>query len=251
MPVHLGKMATPDGETVVLEVDQTPDHCPFCHKGILATIHNSQHCFLSPGGSLYVASVFTCPRSSCQQPFFGYYFVSHADDRDAFGKLSRTAPVRHQATIFPPGIQQVSPRFVEIYNQADQALALALDEIAGPGFRKALECLIKDFLIYGATTQEEKDKIRNEMMLGQCIKQFPEHSDLREVAEGATWIGNDETHYQRHWHAKDISDLIKYTQATATYIQLKLDTEQLKRDKQVRKAEKQAAKAAQQAAKKP
>lgn len=39
---------------------------------------------------------------------------------------------------------QVSPQFVEIYNQAKAAESFQLDQITGLGLRKALEFLIKD-----------------------------------------------------------------------------------------------------------
>jgi hypothetical protein len=32
-------------------------------------------------------------------------------------------------------------------------------------------------------------------------------SEIKQVSERATWLGNDETHYQRRWVDKDLSDL--------------------------------------------
>lgn len=60
-------------------------------------------------------------------------------------ELVETAPMTVQGKSFGPAVEAVSPAFVKIYAEAEQALALGLKEIAGPGFRKALEFLIKDY----------------------------------------------------------------------------------------------------------
>lgn len=43
--------------------------------------------------------------------------------------------------------QAISPRFVTIYEQAMRAAQMGYDELVGMGYRKALEFLIKDYLI--------------------------------------------------------------------------------------------------------
>jgi hypothetical protein len=48
---------------------------------------------------------------------------------------------------FPEEIGKISKKFIEIYEQAEFAEDKGLDQICGPGFRKALEFLIKDYCI--------------------------------------------------------------------------------------------------------
>ena len=94
--------------------------------------------------------------------------------------------------------------FVQIYNETNHAEQLGLSSIVGPGYRKALEFLIKDFLI--SENSGEKDQIVK-MSLQNAIQQKIQDENLKACAERATWLGNDETHYLRKWTDKDINDL--------------------------------------------
>lgn len=51
-------------------------------------------------------------------------------------------------TDLPQNIEKVSLNFVDIYSQAIKAESENLDQIAGVGYRKSLEFLIKDYAIY-------------------------------------------------------------------------------------------------------
>ena len=44
-------------------------------------------------------------------------------------------------------------------------------------------------------------------MLGECIEKYVDDPRIKEVSKRATWLGNDETHYQRRWIEKDLKDL--------------------------------------------
>jgi len=44
----------------------------------------------------------------------------------------------------------------------------------------------------------------------------------KSVAERATWLGNDETHYYRKWENKDISDLKALLRLTINAIENQL-----------------------------
>ncbi len=82
----------------------------------------------------------------------------------------------------------------------------------GIGYRKAIEFLIKDYLI---TTFPDKKEAILKAKLGQCISNYVSDPKVKMCAERATWLGNDETHYVRTWLDKDLQDLkdlIKLTQ---------------------------------------
>lgn len=49
---------------------------------------------------------------------------------------------------FSDEIKDISPSFVRIYKQAAESELLSLHELSGMGYRKALEFLIKDFIVY-------------------------------------------------------------------------------------------------------
>jgi hypothetical protein len=105
---------------------------------------------------------------------------------------------------FADAIRDISPTFCDIYGEAHKAEHFDLTQICGVGYRKALEFLMKDYLI----KEQPNDKAAIESaMLGQCIQRYVTDPKIKQVAERATWLGNDETHYQRRWMDKDLSDL--------------------------------------------
>ena len=98
-------------------------------------------------------------------------------------------------------------------SQSEAAEAYQLGQIAGAGYRKALEFLIKDYAI--KKNPEKEDEIKKSF-LGNCINNFVPDENVKECARRAVWLGNDETHYIRKWEEKDINDLkilIRLTQA--------------------------------------
>lgn len=116
--------------------------------------------------------------------------------------------------------------FLKIYTQAYSAESNELNEIAGIGYRKALEFLIKDYAQH--LKGDEKDKIIK-MPLLQVIKAYlGDDKRLVDIASRAAWLGNDESHYLKKWLDRDVSDLkkviiltlqsIEHTEATNEYI---------------------------------
>jgi len=110
----------------------------------------------------------------------------------------------------------VSPSFVDIYAQASAAEDWGLNQICGPGYRKALEFLVKDYCL---SSKPEHEKEIRKTLLGSCIKEYIEDSNVKECAKRATWLGNDETHYLRKWEAKDVKDLKTLIRLTGNWIE--------------------------------
>ncbi|GHB64067.1 hypothetical protein GCM10007390_17430 [Persicitalea jodogahamensis] len=131
-------------------------------------------------------------------------------------------PFKKQPEELTPYLQVAEQRpfyksFLKIYSQSYSAENYKLFEIAGMGFRKALEFLLKDYAIYLMPEQEEaiiKAALGNVININ--LKNFP---TLVELAKRATWLGNDETHYLRRWEDKDISDLKRLIILTAHTIE--------------------------------
>lgn len=102
------------------------------------------------------------------------------------------------------GLEEISTEFVEIFSQVQEAEALGLDSLTGVGYRKALEFLIKDYLI--SKHPEAKEKISRQL-LANCIKEYVTDPNIKDCADRAVWLGNDEAHYVRKWSDRDIEDL--------------------------------------------
>lgn len=95
-------------------------------------------------------------------------------------------------------------KFIKTYLQSLAAENNGLDELAGMGFRKAIEYLVKDWAIQ--MKPADKDKIEASW-LGVVIKDYY-NGDLKEILERATWLGNDQAHYNRLFKEFDI-DVLK------------------------------------------
>ncbi len=134
-----------------------------------------------------------------------------------------------RSTAFAKLIQDVSPTFVKIYGQAEAAESQTLNEIAGVGYRRALEFLIKDYLIAHYEDEKSQQEIRG-LFLGRCIEKYVKNDSLKLVAKRAVWLGNDETHYVRLWEGKDIKDLKNVIALTVSWIEMELRTLELQRD---------------------
>jgi len=95
------------------------------------------------------------------------------------------APNPPQPVPFSNYITDVSPSFADIYNQANAAECYGLDQIAGMGYRKSLEFLIKDYLI-SKTDDEDKKEAFKSKFLGRLIADDVDNPNLKIVAERAT-----------------------------------------------------------------
>ncbi len=200
-----------EGHTTQISYIKEPNKCPFCHDKITPRQYNSYH------GSYGLEIVYRCSSQECQKIFIGIY------EKDGnFYRLTNTSIGRFESREFSKNIENLSPNFVEIYNQALTSEYYKLEHISGIGYRKALEFLIKDYLISKFTDREVEIK---EKFLGKCIKEDVENQNLKDIAERAAWLGNDETHCVRKWETKDVNDLKKLIDIAVHWIEMELLTE--------------------------
>ena len=134
-----------------------PEQCPHCHRNI-APIKLQGYTVLSD-----LVITYRCPKSECQQIFIGYFKGTHRLISGQGGpknlstyEYTHTSFGAHQEVGFDEIIQNISPSFPEIYTQASAAEEMNLTQICGMGYRKALEFLIKDYLISLDPNKEEE-----------------------------------------------------------------------------------------------
>lgn len=190
-------------------VTQYPIKCPFCHTNIVPN-------YLCIDGNNLFAS---CCNNSCKS-----HFVIVPDKNGNFVKiLPNSIPSSKE---FSEIITSISPLFSEIYNQAYHAEQTNLDQICGVGYRKALEFLIKDYLI---SKEEDETKIENikKKFLNNCIQENVQNENIKNVAKRAVWLGNDETHYIRKWNDKDVTHLKQLIDLTIRWIESEVETERV------------------------
>lgn len=97
--------------------------------------------------------------------------------------LLSVEPTRFEKHSFDENITNLSPQFDKIYNQALAAELSGLDEIAGLGYRKALEFLVKDFAISEHPDDAEEIK---KLMLSPCIKKYVDDARIKTLVERGT-----------------------------------------------------------------
>ena len=188
-----------------------PGVCPMCdHAMEPAPLFCLEH--KPTGGETLLSIMFLCRH--CDNTFIAHY---HGNKKDYF----RLAPQCRKRILFDESISALSPAFVEIYNQAAEAEALGLLELVGPGYRKSLEILLKDYLI---KFQNEDAESICKMELGNCIANKISNSRLKTAASRAAWIGNDFTHYNRKFEDFDVPHLKKFIQATQYWIAAEIAT---------------------------
>lgn len=184
------------GEPQHINIEQWPDECPYCHRGVepvfLFGFFNSRIEILHLS--------FYCPRSDCGNYFIGEYHQLS----DIEFELNQTKLGVLETKSFSQTIAAISEDFVEIYEQAAAADYYGLNQICGVGYRKALEFLIKDYIIQG--DEKLRDKVET-LLLGKCINEYIQDQRIKDIAKRATWLGNDETHYIRKWIGKNVIDL--------------------------------------------
>ena len=196
------------------EINGLPDRCPFCHNAV-----TPEALFSSVGdGTLDV--FFKCPNQKCSSAFIGYYKNNHPIDY-TYRFLGKTSQGYLKEKEFHETVTTISPDFVNIYNEAYQAEQQDLLEICGVGYRKALEFLIKDYIIH--KKPDDKAKVEKKQ-LGPCITEYVDDSKIKSVASRAVWVGNDETHYIRRWEGKDLNDLKKLIDLTIHWIEAEVIT---------------------------
>ena len=184
--------------------------CPLCHKaghphfvGGIITEHPECE------DECYIFIVLQC--LSCHE----YFFVTYAstENIDEYELIS-IYPKQPEAIEFDKIIEDISSDFVKIYTQASLAEAQGFDELVGIGYRKALEFLVKDYLIYNDPSQSD---VVETLSLGDAIDKLP-GDELQDLARGASWIGNDETHYTRRNPNYDVTHLKLFIQSFVALI---------------------------------
>jgi len=120
-------------------------------------------------------------------------------------------------------IRELSPEFVSLSLQAIEAEMHGLNKITGMAYRKAVEFLIKDYLI--EKEPERAEEIRNKF-LGNCIRDHVDNINVKECVQRTVWLGNDETHFVRKWEDRDIYDLKSLIALTVHWLEMELLSEE-------------------------
>lgn len=181
-----------------------PNYCPWCHSKISPSI-SSQTRYDASNRELPISLVLLCP-SCCNHFLQTYKAISDRNHQIIELEMSTEKPMPKPSFAYPSKIDDISEEFGKIISESSTAEGLGFNHLAGIGYRKALEFLVKDYLI--KFVGEDSTEI-SKLPLSQCIAKIKD-SRMNDLARAATWIGNDETHYVRKHTDKDIEDLKQF-----------------------------------------
>lgn len=90
-----------------------------------------------------------------------------------------------------------APRFVEFYSEAVEAEKLGLVNIAGTGYRSAIECLIKDYALHFGL--DDKEYLSNpKFSFNNAIDRYVKDDDLlKGTLHFIREVGNNYTHWDK------------------------------------------------------
>ncbi|MED3069296.1 DUF4145 domain-containing protein [Bacillus thuringiensis] len=203
------------------ELDTYIKKCPKCNYSIVPgeldqTIFRDENT-----NDLKLSFTYLC--SNCFDTFICQYIFVYGINNGHLNpaKLQYIEPKGIAKETFSEIIEDISPDFINFYNQSLNAEQMGLKDIAGPGYRKSLEFLIKDFAIKNFPDDNETIE---KTPLARCIDNFIENQTIKDVAKAATWLGNDQTHYKKKHTDKNLKDLKLFINLTINWIELDENT---------------------------
>lgn len=192
-----------------LEIEYPPG-CPMCHKAgnpFCLSSYYIEDELTNP--NLFVH--FFCP--NCERTFLGNYYIGPYYNKTEFKSFEPVYNTEERE--FPKHIKDLSPDFCNIYNQAYASEQYGLKDISGMAYRKSLEFLVKDYAIL--LHPEDKDKIVK-APLSRCINDYIDNKRIKKLAVASSWLGNDETHYERKFKDYNIDNLVEFINAIVSFI---------------------------------
>ena len=191
---------------------ETPEECPICHVVVHIDSPSNSH-----QQREFLEVIYLCPNTKCNKLFIAYY--KYNPGTNTVSRFpQRFEPVKPIYDRFPDVISKISQKFITIYKEAQEAKERGLLNIAGPGYRKAFEFLIKDYAKNKSKT--EKHREIEESFSGKVVNDYIDHKKIQEISKRTLWLGNDETHYLEIWKDKDLGDLIKLINLTIHWIEI-------------------------------
>jgi hypothetical protein len=196
----------------IYNIKEIEDSCPHCGKLVSFVPVRVEELL----GGLY-AFIMKCPDVKCG--FITIFLYKRTVGN--IWQLEGYYPKESFKEIkFSDNIISISHQFLKLYNQSAKAEHYDCGEVAGSGYRKALEFLIKDYVIFLDNTKREKIC---KLFLGKVIEDHIENKRIKEITRRAVWLGNDEAHYSRVWGNKDIADLKQLINIVVDYINMEED----------------------------
>ncbi|URR00530.1 hypothetical protein LOC50_14980 [Pseudoalteromonas sp. SCSIO 43095] len=180
---------------ITVDIDKAPDICPICNQAQLPVNIFAKLTGDVENSKTKLELAMECMNLNCARLYISRYSKTRSIYNHNF-KFEKSIPETFNVPNIPQEIINISESFEKIFTQASEAESRQLDELAGIGYRKALEYLIKDYCI---SIKPEKEEDIKSNQLSRVINNYVTDENLKNCANRAVWLGNDETHYIRKW----------------------------------------------------
>lgn len=168
---------------------QIPRSCPLCGIGNNPTTHEVGRLEIQEG---YVFTLHhRCP--ACKKYHMTNQEYLNKDDKTTMILVYPNKVVIDIDDLFI----EHAPRFVEFYSEAVEAEKMGLENIAGTGYRSAIECLIKDYAL--AFELDDKEYLSDpKLTFNNAIDRYVKNDDLLKGAlHFIRTVGNGYTHWNK------------------------------------------------------
>lgn len=183
-----------------------PNICPICQV-VNRPILKWKEYSMDENDEDSLITLWLCANDSCDKIFIAEHVIK--SDNFKFKRFLNGFP---KSPIFPRPILELNngnpktidtlepSKFIKTYMQSLQAEQSGLDEIAGMGYRKSIEYLVKDWAIH--CSPGNKEEIVSSWLTAVIQKYYS--GEIKEILERAVWLGNDQSHYHRLFEDFDI-----------------------------------------------
>ena len=176
-----------------------PATCPYCGKGTDAIDAHKTWVKISSDKVMLVS---TCTCTACDHAFyFNCLDVVTSDDNAEMVYIYPASEESYKNDL----LEKISPRFIDLYNQALHSELRGDLDLAAMGYRSCLEVLIKDFAI-NELGEDENDVARTSLF--DAISKYLKDDSLVKTSDVVRILGNDYTHYRRK-HPEHDFDILK------------------------------------------
>lgn len=143
--------------------------------------------------------------------------------KDFYTSTKSFPTVKENLPDISKNIQTLFPKFYNIFVQSEKAQEEGLDEIAGMGYRKALEFLVTDFLLEYPVEGVRADWLKNpKTTLSNKISKIPS-TKVQNLSKAISYLGNDEAHYTRKHPEHDINSIKTFIRVLVSEVQNEIE----------------------------
>lgn len=175
------------GKTITIQIPKT---CPLCGIGNNPTNNEAGKLEIQEG---YIITLHhRCP--SCKKYHMTNQEYLRQSDETTMALVHPNKVVTDIDRLFIDH----APRFVEFYSEANEAEKMGLENIAGTGYRSAIECLIKDYALdFGLDDKEYLSSPK--LSFNNAIDRYIKDDELLKGAlHFIREVGNDYTHWDKN-----------------------------------------------------